>query len=309
MAGLGRPRLAGLGRPRLAGRRQELLMTTPLPVPDRSDRRSTMQWRVRDVMTTDVITVRDDAPVAQIASVLTERQISAVPVVDRFDTVTGVVSWTDLRDTVRTDEAGNDTRGRWWPLRSPRLRWPETDAVDVMSAPPVTVPPDASLAAAGRLMRRREVGRLLVVDDRNRLLGIVTRSDLLKVHDRLDAVIRAEVTQRVLQRGLMIPADDVRAEVDDGRVTLTGRTRRRTTAMAAVAMTAMVPGVTDVVDLITYDADDVPPAAKPPTSDGSPAGWQQGGPIPINRSHRLRRPGYDHNVAAYGDSGGSKTRR
>ncbi|WP_460917097.1 BON domain-containing protein [Plantactinospora veratri] len=147
------------------------------------------------------------------------------------------------------------------------------------------------------------------MDDRNRLMGIVTRSDLLKVHDRLDAVIRDEVTQRVLRRGLMIPAGDVRAEVDDGLVTLTGRTGRRTTAMAAVAMTAMVPGVTDVVDLISYDADDTSPAPEPPNPDASPAGWRPGAAIPINQSYRLRRPGFDHNVAAYGASGGSKTRR
>ncbi|MEQ4305299.1 CBS domain-containing protein [Plantactinospora sp. B6F1] len=154
-----------------------------------------MRWRVRDVMTTDVITVHDDAPVTQIAAVLTERQISAVPVVDRFDTVTGVVSWTDLRDTVETAEVGTETGGRWWAARLSRLRWPKRAAVDVMTAPPVTVAPPASLAAAGRLMHRREVGRLLVVDDRSRLLGVVTRSDLLKGYDRPDEVIRNGVTQ------------------------------------------------------------------------------------------------------------------
>jgi CBS domain-containing protein len=58
------------------------------------------QWRVRDVMTTEVMTVPDDASVAEIVAVLTDRQITAVPIVDRFDVVLGVVSWTDLRDKI-----------------------------------------------------------------------------------------------------------------------------------------------------------------------------------------------------------------
>jgi CBS domain-containing protein len=276
------------------------------------DRRTAMpQWLVRDVMTTDVITVRDDEPVARIAAVLSERQISAVPVVDRFDTVTGVVSWTDLRDTVETGEPGRETPRRGWVPRFARLRWPRTEAVNVMSAPPVTITPEATLAAAGRLMRRRKVGRLLVVDGRSRLTGIVTRSDLFKVHDRLDAVIRDEVTQRILHRALMVPTGAVQASVDDGVVTLSGRTRRRTTALAAGAMTATVPGVTGVVDQIAYDTDDTAPAPAPRPPAPAPHGdwWQQAASLPVNGPHRTWRPGWDHNVTTGADSGGSTARR
>ena len=73
-----------------------------------------------------------------------------------------------------------------------------------MSAPALTIGADASLPAAARVMYRSDVGRLLVVDGDSRLRGIVTRSDLLKVHARLDAVIRDEVMQRVLRRTLRI---------------------------------------------------------------------------------------------------------
>jgi hypothetical protein len=67
-----------------------------IPQDRRWQGRSNMpQWRVRDAMTTDVITAPDDASIAEIVAVLTDRQITAVPIVDRLDVVLGVVSWTD----------------------------------------------------------------------------------------------------------------------------------------------------------------------------------------------------------------------
>jgi hypothetical protein len=144
-----------------------------------------------------------------------------------------------------------------------------------MSAPPLTIGPDASLPAAARLMYRRNVGRLLVVDDNGRLRGIVTRSDLLKVHARLDAVTRDEVMQRVLRRTLMIEPGAVQATVDDGVVTLTGRAARRTTALAAARLTEAVAGVTGVVDRLAFDIDDTAAAAKPaaPVDPDPLRGW------------------------------------
>jgi CBS domain-containing protein len=217
-------------------------------------------------MTTEVITARDDASFAEIAAILAGSRISAVPVVDRFDAVVGVVSWTDLRDKVDIGEPNGAARrgwlGRWAPAR---LRWPGGTASDVMSAPAATVGPNASLQAAARAMYHRNVGRLVVTDDDGRVRGIVTRSDLLKVHRRLDAVIRDEVTEQVLRRTLLIAPGTVRASVDDGVVTLTGRTGRKTTAVTAVRLTAAVTGVTDVIDRLArlaFDLDDTVAATR-----------------------------------------------
>jgi CBS-domain-containing membrane protein len=110
-------------------------------------------------------------------------------------------------------------------------------------------------------MHRRGVGRLLVVDRDNRLRGIVTRSDLLKVHSRLDAVIQEEVMRQVVGRTPQIRPGTLQATVDDGVVTLTGRTTHKTTAVTVARLTATVPGVTDVVDLLTFDVDDTVTAA------------------------------------------------
>jgi CBS domain-containing protein len=236
------------------------------------------QWRVRDVMTTDVITARDDTSYAEIATILADKRISAVPIVDRFDVVVGVVSWTDLHGKIKAGDPGATRRaGRWRRWVAPTLQWPAGSAVEVMNAPPVTVGPDVTLAAAARMMHRRKVGRLLVVDDAGRLRGIVSRSDLFKVHGRLDAVIRDEVMQRVLHRTLMIEPGTVQVTVDDGVVTLTGRAARRTTALAAARLAEGVMGVTDVVDRLTFDVDDtivaaapVQPAAGDPLAAGDP---------------------------------------
>ena len=230
------------------------------------------QWRVRDVMTPEVITVPAHASVAEIAAVLAEHRISGVPIVDRFDVVVGVVSWKDLHNRIETAEPDADGRRRWRRQSAP-ARWAVAAAVEVMSAAPVTVGPDVTLAAAGRLMYQQGHSRLLVVDDRHQLLGIVTRTDLLKVHARLDAVIENEV-RRVLRRILTIQPDDVRVTVDDGVVTLSGRAARRTTALAAVALAEAVPGVAGVVDHLAFATDDTADELAPTPAAPDPLhGW------------------------------------
>jgi CBS domain-containing protein len=214
------------------------------------------QWRVRDVMTTGVITMPADAPLEEIATVLEKHRISGVPIVDRFDVVVGVVSWKDFYNRIETRRADAGGRRRWWRDASPPARWGAGEAVEVMSAAPVTIGPDETLPAAARLMHREGHSRLLVVDDGHQLLGIVTRTDLLQVHARLDAVIEEEVKDRVLQEILKIRPGAVRVTVDDGVVTLSGRTGRRTTALAAAALAEAVPGVAGVVDHLAFAADD-----------------------------------------------------
>jgi CBS domain-containing protein len=260
------------------------------------------QWRVRDVMTTDVITVPDDASVAEIVTVLTDRQITAVPIVDRFDVVLGVVSWTDLREKIDVAAPAGRPHVGWWRRSVPSLvQWPEGTAVEVMSGPALTIAIDAPLPAAARVMYRSKVGRLLVVGSDSRLLGIVTRSDLLKVHARFDAAIHDEVTHGVLRGALTIPAGRVQVAVDDGVVTLAGHTARKTTAVGAVRLTEAVAGVTEVVDHLTFEVDDTVTAAPARPADkrdpllgwwiGRPPAWSAG------RAHGGRSAGHDEQAA------------
>lgn len=125
-----------------------------------------------------------------------------------------------------------------------------------MSAPVLSIAPDAPLSAAARKMEAKKVKRLLVTGGSGQLLGIVSRADLLRLYARSDTAIRRDVIDHVLRRTLWIDKSQVQVHVDAGVVTLTGAVGRRTTAGLAARLTAQVPGVVVVVDKVRYDFDD-----------------------------------------------------
>lgn len=214
-------------------------------------------WQVGDVMTRDVATVREEIPYRHIVDVLIRRGISAVPVVDSFDRVLGVVSEADLLHKV--ERAGHPDGRRVFEGRRRRSAREKAGALvarDLMTAPAVTTTPQASLPAAARLMDREVVKRLPVLDDLGRLVGIVTRSDLLRVHLRTDAEIREDVVQQVLRRVLAVRDGLVTVQVRDGEVTLDGRLDRRSAVELAGRLAGQVAGVVQVHNTVGYDVDD-----------------------------------------------------
>ena len=105
-------------------------------------------------------------------------------------------------------------------------------------------------------MDAEKVKRLPVVDDLGRLVGIVTRGDLLKVHLRPDDDIQHDIETGVLGGPLAGRADGVTATVTDGVVGLSGRVERWSTADAVVRLTRQVAGVADVSDELGFEVDD-----------------------------------------------------
>jgi CBS domain-containing protein len=141
----------------------------------------------RAVMTTDVISVTPETPIAEIARLLLDRGISAVPVVDQSGVPLGMVSEGDL---IGRDETGRTTRREWWlallaegeslhPDYLASLRSPECLARDVMSSPLVTIGDETDLTEIARLLAAHRVKRLPVIRD-GRIIGIVSRADLLR---------------------------------------------------------------------------------------------------------------------------------
>jgi CBS-domain-containing membrane protein len=214
-------------------------------------------WRVSDVMTTDVAAVGEDTPYREIIDVVTGRRISAVPVVDDFRRVLGVVSEADLLHKVEL--IGQPHQRRIFASRRRRTAEQKAEAAtarDLMTSPAVTVHGHTALARAARRMEREDVKRLPVVDDLGRLVGIVTRGDLLKVHLRPDAEIRSDVVQEVLWRVLAVEEGRVEVTVDGGVVRLRGRLDRRSVAQLALRLAAQVSGVVEVIDELDYEFDD-----------------------------------------------------
>lgn len=219
------------------------------------------QVTVGDVMSGDVIRIREDTPYRAIVDLLMERRISAVPVVDEANRVIGVVSEADLLHRVEFLGAEHERRVFERPSRQEaRAKATAACARDLMTSPAVTVTPQTPVAGAAKVMATAGVKRLVVVDDGGRLAGIVARSDLLTMYARPDADVRDAVTGIVHDELWLDPAT-VGVEVTDGVVTLTGTVDRRSTAAILARLAGGLPGVVEVVDRLAWDRDDAEDAA------------------------------------------------
>ncbi|MEW1636906.1 CBS domain-containing protein [Streptomyces sp. NPDC093801] len=198
------------------------------------------RYTVSDVMSHTAVAIGRKASYKEIVELMHQWKVSALPVLEGEGRVVGVVSEADLLPKEEFRRA------------DPRL--PEqfdeaakAEAVlaeDLMSSPAVTVRADAALAEAARIMARRAVKRLPVVDDVGRLEGVVSRSDLLKVFLRPDEEIEQEIRQLVLGE-LPLPAH-VEFTVLDGVVTLRGPVRDRALVPLLARAIRAVEGVVEV---------------------------------------------------------------
>ncbi|MFF4301183.1 CBS domain-containing protein [Streptomyces sp. NPDC001601] len=177
---------------------------------------------VRDVMTRDPVAVDRDAPFKDVVTLMDRWKVSTLPVLEGGGRVVGVVSEADVA------RARGVTAG------------------ELMNAPAVTVHADATVAEAARVMARRGVKRLPVVDGTGVLTGIVSRADLLKVFLRADEELTEEVRREVVDRLFPLSADHIRVEVAEGVVTLTGWIDSPEPAPVAERLTRAVEGVVDV---------------------------------------------------------------
>lgn len=213
-----------------------------------------MKATVRDVMTTRVVAVRKDASFKDMAAMLRTTRISAFPVVDDARRVIGVVSEADLlvKEAVQAD--GTSLLAALRHVREDDKAAGIT-AGDLMTAPAVTIGPDALVEEAARRMYDRRVKRLPVVNAAGLLVGIISRVDVLSVFDRPDQEIRQEVTQQVLPDIVPTAPHALDVTVRDGIVTLAGQLRSDHEGRAIVEAVRHVQGVVAVRDRLGYPAD------------------------------------------------------
>jgi CBS domain-containing protein len=214
---------------------------------------------VADVMSTTVISARPQDRFAHLTKLLHEAAIRAVPVVDPGGALLGVVSEADLMAAAA--RADGDPAKRWWRPRHIHRHGPEskagaTTADELMTTRVATVKPTTRLAAAARTMMDHHLAWMPVCDDAGRVVGVLSRSDVLTVFLRDDASIRAEIVDEVLGRILLTDPAAARVEVDGGVVTLTGELDTRLDTQVAVRLAERVEGVVAVVDQLRYRADE-----------------------------------------------------
>lgn len=200
---------------------------------------------VNDVMTHRVVALRTGAAFKDIVKAIRDWRVSALPVLDDAAHVVGVVSEADLLP--KEEYSGGDV-GRYGQVQDlADVR--KADAVtagELMTAPAVTVAPDATLAHAARVMARNQVKRLPVVGGDGTLEGIVSRSDLLKVFLREDEAIVEEVRRDVVVRLFGTHTEAIGVEVHDGVVTLAGHVHETALIPLATRLARAVPGVVSV---------------------------------------------------------------
>ena len=199
----------------------------PAPPARRQDDVRHRRWarRVSDVMTTSVVTVDRYTSYQEIDRLLTERRISGVPVLKMGRQVAGVVSEADLLaaedETARQARMAGTLGHRWRLRKQPHVN---LTAGALMTSPAITIGPDATIPAAARLMNTHHVRRLPVVDEKGRLVGVVSRRDLLSVFLRPDDDIVRDARQVLDELPLADPRDVI-VRVKHGVVTLAGTMR------------------------------------------------------------------------------------
>ncbi|WOP39304.1 CBS domain-containing protein [Streptomyces sp. Li-HN-5-13] len=200
---------------------------------------------VKDVMTHRVVALRTGAAFKDIVKAMRQWRVSALPVLDGTGVVVGIVSEADM---LRKEEYGDGYIGRYREAgHLAEVRKADAATADeLMTAPAVTVAPDATLAHAARVMARTKVKRLPVVGRDGTLEGIVSRSDLLKVFLRDDGDIEEEVRREVVVRLFGTHTEAIRVEVRDGVVTLSGRVHETALIPLAARLARAVAGVVDV---------------------------------------------------------------
>lgn len=217
--------------------------------------------KAADIMTQPVITVTPDTPVADVAALLLERQISAVPVVDG-DVAIGIVSEGDL---IRRIESGTTERSSWWlrtfgPIERMADEYVRTHGLrarDVMSAPIIGIREDMPVAEIAELLESKRIKRVPVLRD-GRVVGIVSRANLLHAVAAgrrrpdpeitpTDSALRSQILERVKTHpwaGSMT----LNVTVQDGVAELWGLVANNSQREAIRVVAERTPGVRTVVD-------------------------------------------------------------
>jgi CBS domain-containing protein len=214
--------------------------------------------KVKELMVDNPIAIGPETPLKDVAAILVEHGISGLPVISEQRKVLGVVSEADIL----IKEQGPEPRRNGlvgWLLTGDlpeRGKLAARKSGEAMTSPAITIRPDAHVAEAARVMTEHGIKRLPVVDARGKLVGILTRSDLVRAFARPDEEIEREIREDVVRRALGLDGQGLNVRVERGDVMLSGELERRTDVELLPRFVARVPGVVSVSTVLTWRWDD-----------------------------------------------------
>lgn len=211
--------------------------------------------KIKDVMTREVVTVNPSTSLKEAARVLDAKGISGLVVVDG-DEVVGVFSEADIL-VKEGGERVTHTGILGWLFETGASELEAKLAArtvgEAMTSPALTIGPDRPVHEAAARMIEDGVNRLPVVED-GKLLGIVSRADLVRAFTRTDAEIEEEIRTEIVKRTMWIAPEDVTVSVEGGAVTLEGQVETATDAELLPVFVERVPGVVEVHSTLSYRA-------------------------------------------------------
>lgn len=202
--------------------------------------------KVRDIMTSPPVTVNSSMPITAVAVLLARRGFTSAPVVDDDDALIGIVTEADLiAGRIRPDPR---IHGRV----APPLR-PAVNVVDVMTTPVESVTAGADVADIAAMMIDERIRCFPVVDGR-RVVGVVTRRDMLAAVSRTDVAIRQEINAQLAGAPDLGPIDRWQVTVQAGVADIGDFRDRPADRRRVEQLAERVPGVVSVrVDHQTSD--------------------------------------------------------
>ena len=204
-------------------------------------------YHVATLMTPSPLTVTPSTSLKDVAELLTQHGISGVPVVEKGSLV-GVVSETDIVAKERGPVVRRSRLARWFgraPKAAVRDRYEARTAGQAMTSPAITIESWQTASDAVALMLDRDVERLPVMQD-GKLVGIVTRADLVRAFGRSDDEIERDIREEVLLRTFWIPDHDIQFTVRNGEVVLGGVVESELVGELVTEAIRRVPGVVAV---------------------------------------------------------------
>jgi CBS domain-containing protein len=212
---------------------------------------------VSEVMTRDVVSLTPETPLKDAAVVIAERGVSGVPVSDQEGRVVGVLSETDLlvKQGGLPHRVGGLVHWLVETASAPDAAKLRARTVgEAMTAPAITTEPDRPVTEAARRMVERQVNRLPVVED-GRLVGIVTRADLVRLFTRSDEELTRVIRQDVIDRMSWIPSRHIQVDVEHGEAVLRGQVESEFDANLLLERVSLVPGLVTARSELTWSLD------------------------------------------------------